>query len=62
MSLTKEYLEELIAISDPDGIWAMMQDLELWEEAEYIEKNYFDSTPTTKKRTTNDNNNVINNN
>ena len=46
MGLTKEYLEELVNISDPDGVWAMMQDLEMWEEAEYIEEKYFNNNET----------------
>ena len=41
MRYTKEMIDQLIDITDVDGIWSMMQDLELQEESEYIEKKYF---------------------
>tara|TARA_R100000951_G_scaffold8142_1_gene7373 strand:- start:1554 stop:1688 length:135 start_codon:yes stop_codon:yes gene_type:complete len=41
MKYTKEMIDQLIDISDADGVWSMMQDLELQEESEYIEKKYF---------------------
>ena len=42
MKYTKEMIDQLIDIFDVDGVWAIMQDLELQEESEYIEKKYFD--------------------
>ena len=39
--MTPNEIDMLIEVSDPDGVWAMMQDLELQEESEYIEKKYF---------------------
>ena len=41
MRYTKEMIDQLIDIADADGVWSMMQDLELHEESEYIEKKYF---------------------
>ncbi len=41
MRYTEEMIDQLIDVSDADGVWAMMQDLELQEESEYIEKKYF---------------------
>jgi len=41
MRYTKEMIDQLIDITDADGVWSMMQDLELQEESEYIEKKYF---------------------
>lgn len=41
MRYTKEMIDQLIDITDVDDVWSMMQDLELQEESEYIEKKYF---------------------
>lgn len=41
MRYTEEMIDQLIDVSDADGVWVMMQDLELQEESEYIERKYF---------------------
>ena len=41
MKYTPEMIDQLIEISDPDGVWAIMQDLGLQDESEYIEAKYF---------------------
>ena len=41
MKYTKEMIDDMIEIFDADGVWTMMQDAELQEESEYIEKKYF---------------------
>ena len=41
MRYTKEMIDQLMDITDVDDVWSMMQDLELQEESEYIEKKYF---------------------
>ena len=41
MKYTEEMIDQLIDVSDADGVWVMMQDLELQEESEYIERKYF---------------------
>ena len=43
MKITIEELEELIGISDPDGVWSLCKDFEMQEELEYIEENYFNT-------------------
>ncbi len=42
MKYTKEMIDQLINITDADGVWSMMQDAGLRDESEYIEKRYFD--------------------
>lgn len=39
--MNKHEIDMLIEVSDPDGIWIMMQDLGEYEAAQYIEENYF---------------------
>jgi len=34
-------IEELIAVSEPDGVWSMYNDLGNREACEYIEEKYF---------------------
>ena len=41
MKYTKEMIDDMVEIFDADGVWTMMQDAELQEESEYIEKKYF---------------------
>ena len=41
MKYTKEMIDEMVNIFDADGVWTMMQDAELRDESEYIEKRYF---------------------
>lgn len=41
MKYSKSEIDMLIKIIDADGVWAMMQDLGLREESEYIEEKYF---------------------
>jgi hypothetical protein len=41
MKYTKEQIDSLISVSDPDGVWAIMQEYGLQEESEYIERKYF---------------------
>jgi len=41
MNLTNKELEELIGISDPDGVWSLCKDFEMYEEMAYIEEEYF---------------------
>ena len=43
MKLTAAELEELIGISDPDGVWSLCNDFDMQEELEYIEENYFNA-------------------
>jgi len=43
MKLSVEELEELIGISDPDGVWSLCKDFDMQEELEYIEENYFNT-------------------
>lgn len=40
--MTHFEIDELIAVSDPDGVWTMMQDSQMYDAAEYIEIKYFD--------------------
>lgn len=35
-------VRELVAVSDPDGVWSMFQDMGMFEHAECIEELYFD--------------------
>lgn len=39
--MTPDQIEMLIAVSDPDGVYAMLMDQGFTEEAEYIENKYF---------------------
>lgn len=39
--MTNNEIDMLIEVSDPDGVWAMMQDLGEYEAVEYIEQKYF---------------------
>jgi len=39
--INKETIDQLIYLTDADGVWTMMQDEGLREESEYIEKKYF---------------------
>jgi hypothetical protein len=39
--MTPEEIEMLIAVSDPDGVYAMLMDQGFIEEANYIENKYF---------------------
>ena len=41
MKYTKEMIDNMVEVFDADGVWTMMQDAELQEESEYIEKKYF---------------------
>ena len=41
MKYTKEMIDDMVEVFDADGVWTMMQDAELQEESEYIEKKYF---------------------
>tara|TARA_R110002049_G_scaffold104210_1_gene250638 strand:+ start:780 stop:914 length:135 start_codon:yes stop_codon:yes gene_type:complete len=41
MKYTKEMIDNMVEIFDADGVWTMMQDAELLDESEYIEKRYF---------------------
>lgn len=41
MKFTKAQIDSLISISDPDGVWVLMQDCGLQEESEYIELKYW---------------------
>ena len=43
MKLTTAELEELIGISDPDGVWSLCNGFDMQEELEYIEENYFNA-------------------
>ncbi len=43
MKLSVEELEELIGMSDPDGVWSLCRDFDMQEELEYIEENYFNT-------------------
>ena len=40
--MTPNEIDMLIEVSDPDGVWAMMQDFQMYDAAEYIELKYFD--------------------
>jgi hypothetical protein len=40
-TLTKETIDDLISVTDADGVWSMMKDLEIRWACEYIEKKYF---------------------
>lgn len=39
--MTNVELEELIGMSDPDGVWSLCKDFSMHEEMEYIEEKYF---------------------
>jgi hypothetical protein len=39
--MTEQEIEQLIAVSDPDGVWSMMRDLGDCDAMEYIENKYF---------------------
>ena len=41
MELTIAELEELISVSDPDGVWSLCRDFDMNEEMMYIEEEYF---------------------
>ena len=41
MKVTIAELEELISVSDPDGVWSLCRDFDMDEEMIYIEEKYF---------------------
>lgn len=42
MIYTREQLKALVEMSDADGVWALLKDQGLYEEANWVEMNYFE--------------------
>jgi len=40
--LTKEEIQMLIELGDPDCVWSLLQDFGDFEGMDFIEKNYFE--------------------
>lgn len=41
MIYTREQIEMLVAVSDPDGVYSLLMDQGLQEDAAYVEEKYF---------------------
>ena len=42
MIYTEEQIDQLVAISDADGVWSLLRDQGLYDEADYVESKYFE--------------------
>lgn len=42
MRYTEEQIQQLVDISDADGVWHLFMDMGLEEEATYVERRYFE--------------------
>jgi hypothetical protein len=43
MIYSKYQIDQLVEMSDADGVWALLQDQGLYEDAQYVESKYFES-------------------
>jgi len=41
VKMTPNEIDMLIEVSDPDGVWIMLQDMGEYDAAEYVEEKYF---------------------
>lgn len=39
--MTPNEIDMLVEVSDPDGVWIMLQDMGEYDAAEYVEEKYF---------------------
>jgi len=42
MIFTREQIDNLVAVSDPDGVYTMFIDQGLFDDAAYVEEKYFE--------------------
>lgn len=42
MIYTEEQIDQLIDMSDIDGVWSLLRDQGLYDEADYVESKYFE--------------------